>query len=86
LRTLPAHDFRVDHVTFSPDGILLATGGTDGTAGVWDAATGECLGILSGHTGEVVAVAFSPDGRLLATASSDGTARLWDLPGLVGGV
>ena len=69
-------------MAFSPDGRLLAAGGLDGTARLWDPATGKCLRTLTGHTGEafgsVSGVAFSPDGRLLATAGSDNTARLWD--------
>ena len=34
----------VASVAFSPDGKLIATGGQDGTARVWDAATGQLLG------------------------------------------
>jgi dipeptidyl aminopeptidase/acylaminoacyl peptidase len=65
-------------VAFSPDGRRLATAGWDGTARLWDVASGESLAVLRGHDGVVAAVAFSPDGRRLATASWDGTARLWD--------
>ena len=65
-------------VAFSPDGRLLATASADGTARLWDPATGEHLRTLTGHTSRVCGVAFSPDGRLLATASVDNTARLWD--------
>ena len=77
-RTLTGHTDSVDGVAFSPDGRLLATASTDGTARLWDPATGEHRRTLTGHTSYVSGVAFSPDGRLLATASSDGTARLWD--------
>ncbi|MEK7217017.1 MAG: protein kinase, partial [Chloroflexota bacterium] len=64
-------------VTFSPDGQWLAAA-SGNTLLVWDAATGEQLQTMRGHTGWVWSVAFSPDGRQLASASSDATVRIWD--------
>ena len=76
--TLTGHTGPVVALTFTLDGRLLATASRDGTARLWDPATGDCLHTLTGHTGWVNDLAFSPNGHLLATASRDGTARLWD--------
>jgi WD40 repeat protein len=65
-------------VRFSPDGRQLASGNQDGTAQVWNAATGKLLFSLRGHTGSVTGLAYSPDGRRLATGSGDQTVKLWD--------
>ena len=55
----------------------MATGSVDGSARVFDAATGAELARLD-HDGDVYAVAFSPDGIRVATGSGDGSARVFD--------
>jgi eukaryotic-like serine/threonine-protein kinase len=51
---------------------------TDRVAHLWDAANGQFLFTLRGHTDHISTAAFSPDGRRIVTAAHDGTARLWD--------
>jgi Tol biopolymer transport system component len=70
---------RVNRAVFSPDGRLVATANGDGTARLWEVATGRLVQRLAGHAGEVRSVAFSPDGRLIATAAAGDVARLWDM-------
>lgn len=75
-RALHGHTGWVNCVAWS--GSHLATGSDDGTAIVWDAATGEPVVTLRGHTDAVDPVAFTTGG--VVTASLDGTARYWSLP------
>jgi WD40 repeat protein len=72
------HRGAVYAVAFSPDGKAVLTGSYDGTARLWDAATGQPIGSPLTHKDEVYAVAYSPDGRAVLTGSYDGTARVWD--------
>jgi WD40 repeat protein/serine/threonine protein kinase len=72
------HAAAVYTAQFSPDGRLILTASADGTARLWDAASGEPAGEAMRHSGEVHQATFSNDGALVATASDDGTARVWD--------
>ncbi|VVJ22609.1 High-affinity carbon uptake protein Hat/HatR [Amycolatopsis camponoti] len=60
---------------------VAVTTSHDGTAWVWDLATGTTITTFTGHAGAVVAVACSTlDGRPVAvTTSDDDTTRVWDL-------
>jgi 3',5'-cyclic AMP phosphodiesterase CpdA len=71
---------KVSYMTsaWHPKGTHLATGSADGTARIWDAATGTPLHTLTGHTSWVRSVAWHPDGTRLATAGDDRTVRIWD--------
>jgi WD40 repeat protein len=64
---------------WSPDGTRIATAGEDGTARIWDAATGEGLATIAGHIGEVTDVAWSPGGTRIATAGLDGVVKVWSV-------
>ena len=68
----------VKSAAYSPDGKQIVTASADQTARIWDAATGQEVRTLSGHTGSVNSAAYSPDGTQIVTASDDQTARIWD--------
>jgi len=54
------------------------TASVDGTAQVWEAATGRAVGEPLRHEGAVNSAAFSPDGKWVVTASADHSARVWE--------
>lgn len=79
LRSFAGHDDVIYDVAFSPDDRFVLTGSGDGTARLWNAASGEVVRIFTGHTGEIYSLAWSPDGRFFLTGGTDQIARLWDV-------
>jgi WD40 repeat protein len=67
-------------VVFSADGRWIAGAGHDGLIYVWDAASGQRVALLSGHTHRVLALALCADRRTLISGGADQTLRAWDLP------
>jgi WD40 repeat protein len=77
---LRGHTDQVERASFSPDGKLVVTASDDGTARIWDAATGRQVQVL--HVGDpVISARFTPDGRGVLTGSTDGTLRYWTSAG-----
>lgn len=73
------HQGAVLCAAFGPGGLLLLSGGADGTVRLWNAADGIELHCFRGHAGRVLAVAFSPDGKNLFSGGEDGTIRRWSV-------
>gem|GEM_PF-3525598 len=65
-------------MALSPNNQLLAIGDHLGQITLWDVATGEPRGELTGHTDEVTRLIFLPDGRLAST-SRDKSLQLWNV-------
>jgi WD40 repeat protein/class 3 adenylate cyclase len=65
-------------IAFSPDGSRIAAPSIDGTTKMWDAATGQELLTLQGHSDAVWSVAFNADGSQLVTAGADRTVIVWE--------
>ncbi len=70
------HRDRVNGLSLSPDGKVLASASWDNTVRLWDVASQVPLHTFIGHTDKATCVAFSPSGDLLAS-SAGGEVKLW---------
>jgi WD40 repeat protein len=81
------HQHAIVSMAFRPDNQHLATASRDGTARIWEVATGKVLLVID-HPYDVLSVAYSPNGDMLATGTGAGgieitvsieaIIRLWD--------
>lgn len=76
---LEGHEGAVSAVAFSPDDLVIASGGTDETIHLWSTTSSSLIGTLNDHVDSVVDLDFNPDGSLLASGSYDDTVRFWDV-------
>ncbi|CAK9180205.1 unnamed protein product [Ilex paraguariensis] len=56
---------------------IIATGGVDTNAVVFDRPSGQILSTLGGHSKKVTSVKFVAEGEVVVTGSADKTVRLW---------
>jgi WD40 repeat protein/tRNA A-37 threonylcarbamoyl transferase component Bud32 len=80
------HEGPVLHVTFSPDGRLIASGAggeepeATGETRIWDLAIGGPVSLPMRHGTGVRSLAFGPDGKsILTVAYRDPSAKVWAL-------
>jgi WD40 repeat protein len=66
----------INAFSFSPDGRYMVATGVNGTARVWESATGLEVARMT-HDKQVNSVAFSPDGKFVVSGGYDGTVRVW---------
>jgi len=81
----------IHSAVYSPNGLWVAGGATDGKIYIWDVETGEMVYTLGDAEidempntvadilGPIGSVAYSPDGHLIILGNDDGTIEVWDV-------
>jgi WD40 repeat protein len=77
LHGLVGHDGNVTGVAFNPEGSILASAGSDGTARLWELDSGDQIATLIDQPVALAGIDMSPDGRYVLTAGEDGTLRVF---------
>jgi WD40 repeat protein len=75
-RQLSGHEISVYAVAAGPSSTILS-GGSDCTARVWSAATGQCLQVYREHTADVSALGALDD-QLIVSGAGDGSVHVWN--------
>jgi WD40 repeat protein/serine/threonine protein kinase len=80
LLTIQGRSGGVWGTAISPNGRILATGGSDGAAQLWDLQSGRELAFLRTDGGPAVySLTFSPDGRTLVMPNFTTNVYVWDV-------
>jgi len=83
LRTFTGHKNSIHSISMSPRDDLFLSGGTDGTARMWDLRSPDCSGIMhtslsSGGQYSNVTTSFDKEGLIFATAIGGNNIKLFD--------
>lgn len=78
IETMPGHTDAILHISYSPDGRRLASGGGDMTVRFWNVTTALPMHTCSGHKHHVLCTAWAPNGLTFISADRSGDIRCWD--------
>ncbi|CAF1225991.1 unnamed protein product [Rotaria sordida] len=73
------HFNNMTQLTYSPDGMHIASGGDDGKIKLWNTSNGFCFVTFSEHTSTITGLEFASNGQFIVSSSLDGTVRAYDL-------
>jgi 2-methylcitrate dehydratase len=68
---LTGHTGNIRSASFNPDSTRIVTASDDGTARIWDAASGREISVLGGDGERLVFATYDPKGALIATVPRD---------------
>ncbi|CAN8256072.1 unnamed protein product [Cochlearia groenlandica] len=73
----------LDTCVSSSGNVLIVTGSKDKTVRLWNATSKSCIGIGTGHNGDILAVAFAKKSfSFFVSGSGDRTLKVWSLDGI----
>jgi hypothetical protein len=78
LREFPGHKLPIDSMTFSPDGILLASGSRDSNIKLWNVENGDEVATLTANAIPRW-VLFNKEGDKLIAFNDNETIEVWDV-------
>ncbi|GAB0093248.1 Protein Notchless [Sergentomyia squamirostris] len=76
--SMPGHAEAVVSLSFSSDGLHLASGSGDKTLRLWDLNTETPHFTCSGHTQPVLCISWAPDSSKIASSCQAGQIRVWN--------
>ncbi|KAF2772347.1 WD40 repeat-like protein [Teratosphaeria nubilosa] len=74
-----ASNMKINSLSFSPDGQILAIVGEDGTLTIFDYINERVLDVYRSYYGALICVTWSPDGRYVLTGGQDDLVSIWSI-------
>ncbi|KFK25898.1 hypothetical protein AALP_AA8G177000 [Arabis alpina] len=73
----------IDTCVSSSGNVLIVTGSKDKTVRLWNATSKSCIGVGTGHNGDILAVAFAKKSfSFFVSGSGDRTLKVWSIDGI----
>jgi len=80
LKQFKNYDARINSISFSSNGQLIASASDNGKIQLWQ-SDGTLLNNFAAHEEKINSINFSPNGKFIVSASNDKTVKLWNIDG-----